>query len=239
MNGVNLRLSVYETIIFVLLAFSSVYMILAANVYLKTFSPDAGYLFFVSLVVLVFGILGWIAYVQLGKKISYEYIETKYLIPTIFIVLGAWILGYTLFSLGIYESGLGSTLSPDALIKYLGMLAPVFLIVFAYIENLFFCNVIPVYIIENIVGVPYEQAKFRHYIIAAVISGVIAAITHIAWKPIPAIINTFIYFTSWSLSALMLRSTIFADIVHSIGNAVGLLYIVINPEYIIWSLIKT
>jgi len=238
MDGINLRLSLYEAVIFILLAFSLVYMILAVNIYLKTFDPEVGKLFFVSLALLIFGILGWLAYTQLGEKISYENINTRYIIPAVFIVLGAWILAYTLFSLGIYESGLGSTLSPDVLVKYLGMLAPAFLIIFAYIENLFFCNVIPLYIIENILGVPYEQAKFRHYIIAAVISGIIAAMAHIAWKPLPAIINTFIYFTSWALSSLMLRSTILADIVHSTGNAVGLLYITINPEYILWSLIR-
>jgi len=239
MDGVNLRLSVYEAVIFILLAFSLVYMILTANIYMKTFDPEAGKLFFVSLVLLIFGMLGWIAHTQLGEKISYENVNIKYIVPAIIIVLSAWILAYTLSSLGIYESGLASTLSPDALIKYLGILAPIFLIMFAYIENLFFCNVVPLYIIENVFGVPYEKASLRHYIIAAIIAGIIAAITHIAWKSIPELINTFIYFTSWALASLMLRSTILADMAHSIGNAVGFLYITINPEYIIWSLIKT
>ncbi|MEM1724302.1 MAG: hypothetical protein QXI77_00205 [Nanopusillaceae archaeon] len=228
------KITVYEGMIFLFLAISLLFLILTGNIYIGTGEREAGQLFFVSLILLVMGLLGWLAYNQLGEKIRYEIIEHRYIIPAVAIVLGSWILGYSLFQLGIYESGLGSTITPSSLLKYLGMLSSIFLILFAFIENLIFVVVIPLFILEGILGVPLEKATIKHFLFAAIISGLVAAIAHIAWKPIPALVNTFIYFSSWAFSTLLLRNSILADIVHMVGNALGILYIAIYPGYIIW-----
>ena len=228
------RITAYEAMIFFFLAVAVMFMILSANLYMKTMDPTAGRIFFTSLVLLIMGLVGWIAYNQLGEKIRYETLNRKYLMVAILIVLGSWWLGCTLFKLGIYESGLASTIAPDKLIQILSYLASLFLIMFAFIENLVFVVVVPQYILEVILKTPLEKATIGHYILAAIIAGVIAALAHVAWKPLPALINTFIYFTSWALSTLLIKNSIIADVVHMTGNALGLLYMTISPEYILW-----
>ncbi|MEM4618743.1 MAG: hypothetical protein QW607_00860 [Desulfurococcaceae archaeon] len=228
------KITAYEVMIFIFLSIALLFLILTGNIYIGSGEREAGQLFFVSLILLVMGLLGWLSYNQLGEKIRYETIDQKYIIPAVAIVLGSWILGYSLFQLGIYEAGLGSTITPSNLLKYLGMLSSIFLILFAFIENLIFVVVIPLFILESILGVSLEEAKIKHYLFAAIISGLVAALAHVAWKPVPALVNTFIYFSSWTFSTLLLRNSILADIVHMVGNALGILYVVMYPGYILW-----
>ena len=187
-------------------------------------------LFVVSITMLLLSFFGLYLYNEVAQPyIAYEYTKIQNLGKATFIVVGAWLFNLLLYKIGIYDVSIASTISPQDMLNILGLISSgVYVILIALLENLIFVTSIPVLVLTKIFHTDPDHATNTQILIASLIGGVLAALYHLSVKPEGALINTIIYFTSWAYSTLILRSSVLADLAHSLGNALGLLYSTIN-----------
>jgi len=235
----KLGLTSYELLLYFFLFVDLAFLVYTANLYINKMTTDPIVLkiLILSIAVLIMGLFGAWAYDNLGRPINYTQMDYKYLPLAMFLLLSVWVYNYMFRHVDIFHAEMASAISPEKLVFYLKTLSPLFVIMLAFIENLIFVVCLPVIIIEDIFETPLDKATLPQMFVAAVLSGIAAAIFHIAWKPTLALISTFLYFTAWALATLLLKNSILADTMHMVGNALGILYVTINPQAIIWSVI--